>query len=449
MTEPTDQPRGGLWRSLGPAIIVASVVLGPGSIVASSKVGCAFGYDMVWLLAVAGVLMLSMTALSARLGVTLEGTLCDELARRAGRPVAAITGLTLFLIAACFQFGNNLGVLYAVEPFLQGTALAKSPVFPAIVLVLLNAGILCVLYGFRSLYRPLEIMMKTMVGLMVLGFAANLLFAQPSILEIFGGLVPSLPAETGRSWMPYLVTAADGKRELVDDWLILQALVATTFSVGAAFYHSYLVRQKGWTREHLGRGLFDSVVGVSVLCLISLMIMVTGAAVLHGKVPVGELKNAADVARQLQPAFGGQMATVFFCLGIFAGAFSSFLINAMIGGTVLADGFGRGGSMDQPWPKRFTAVGLLTGMVVAIAVKSYGFKVGTLLIFAQALTVLGNPLLAGAMLWLATRKDLSGERAVPAWMKWLAFAGFVVVLILAVRVAVNLSLKIYLQATTI
>ena len=84
----TDRPRGGLLGSLGPAIIVASVVLGPGSIVASSKVGCAYGYDMVWLLAVAGLLMVSMTALSARLGVTLQGTLCDELASRAGRPVA-------------------------------------------------------------------------------------------------------------------------------------------------------------------------------------------------------------------------------------------------------------------------------------------------------------------------------------------------------------------------
>ena len=27
-------------------------------------------------------------------------------------------GITLFLIAACFQFSNNLGVLYAIEPFL-------------------------------------------------------------------------------------------------------------------------------------------------------------------------------------------------------------------------------------------------------------------------------------------------------------------------------------------
>ena len=104
---------------MGPAIIVASVVVGPGSILTSSQIGVEFGYSMVWVLALAVLLMMGMTALSSRLGVVLEGTLCDELARRAGRPFAALAGISLFLIAACFQFGNNLGVLAAIEPFVK------------------------------------------------------------------------------------------------------------------------------------------------------------------------------------------------------------------------------------------------------------------------------------------------------------------------------------------
>ena len=38
------------FRALGPAVIVASVVLGPGSILSSSKVGAAYGFSMVWVL---------------------------------------------------------------------------------------------------------------------------------------------------------------------------------------------------------------------------------------------------------------------------------------------------------------------------------------------------------------------------------------------------------------
>ena len=54
--------RRSIFRSLGPALIVACVVLGPGSILTSSKVGCQFGYSMIWLLLLAGLLMVGAVA---------------------------------------------------------------------------------------------------------------------------------------------------------------------------------------------------------------------------------------------------------------------------------------------------------------------------------------------------------------------------------------------------
>jgi len=95
------------FLALGPAIIVASVVLGPGSILSNSKVGAAYGFSMVWVLLLAAGLMTSMVALGARLGVVLKGTMCDELAARSGRLSAVLVGLTIFLICAGFQFGNQ------------------------------------------------------------------------------------------------------------------------------------------------------------------------------------------------------------------------------------------------------------------------------------------------------------------------------------------------------
>ena len=88
----TPSRKQGLLYSLGPAIIVASVVLGPGSILTSSKVGCQYGYDILWVVAFAGLLMFTMTALAARVGVALKRTPCAELAARGGRPFAAFKG---------------------------------------------------------------------------------------------------------------------------------------------------------------------------------------------------------------------------------------------------------------------------------------------------------------------------------------------------------------------
>jgi manganese transport protein len=434
-----------LLKNIGPAIIVASVVLGPGSIVASSRVGTQYGYDMIWVLASAAVLLVGMTAMSARLGVQLDGTLCDELRSRVGRPVAALVGLTLFLVAACFQFGNNLGVLFALEPFFGTPQEWPQKAWPVTVLLLLNVAIVIALFGLRNLYRPVERLMKFLVGVMLVGFAANLVFAKPAVLSVLAGFLPTLPEDTSARFLPYVATVPPGGTpKIVDGLLSLQALVATTFSVGGAYYHAYLVRQRGWTVAQLRQGLIDSVVGISVLGCMTLMILVTAAAVLHGRPEASQFRTAADIALQLRPLFG-PWATGLFCMGILAGALSSFLVNAMIGGTVLSDGLGKGGSMDQRWPKMLTVLVLVMGMVIAIGVKAAGWNIAQLIIFAQALTILGNPLLAGALLWLATRKDVNRSHPIPLWMKIVSGIGFVVVLLVSFRTAVRL----YLQVTVL
>jgi manganese transport protein len=409
------------FRSLGPAIIVASVVLGPGSILSASKVGTQYGYSMIWVLVLAGVFMAGMTALAARLGVSYEGSLCDELCLRLGRPFAALVGATIFGIATCFQFSNNLGVLAGIEPLLEG-GMGKTA--QIVSLVALNGVIISVLLGLKSLYRPIEKLMMIMMGLMLVGFAANLFFAKPSLSGVAGGFVPRLP----------------GGGELAD-LLPLLAMVATTFSIAGAFYQAYLVREKGWTTSNLRQGLVDSLAGISVLVGITLIILTTAAAVLHGKLDAGELKSAADVAAQLKPAFGSA-AVILFAQGILAGAFSSFLVNAMIGGTMLADGFGLGSKLDQKWPKIFTVASLLVGMGIAILIKSSDVSIVGLILFAQALTVLGGPVLAFSLMYLATRKEMVGERKVPAWIMVVGWTASAITVAMAVKKAGDIWSKI-------
>ena len=413
----------GPLRSIGPAIIVAAVVLGPGSILASSRVGCDFGYDMLWLLGLSAVLMMGMTALAAHLGASFEDTPCTEIARAAGRPLAVLVGLVLFLVVACFQFSNNLAVIAGLRTFL-----GEGGAWPNVLLVALNVAVLFVLFGLRRPYRPIETMMKVLVGLMVIGFLGNLLFAHPSPGGILGGLLPSLPESLRADLVPRVVGGV-----LQDAVLPLQALVGTTFSVAAAFYQAYLVRERGWKRAELRAGLVDSLVGISVLGLLSATILVTAAAVLHGSVAGGELRSAADVAVQLEPLFG-PWAKVLFSLGLLAAALSSFLINAMIGGTVLSDSLGLGGDLGRPMPKVFTTLALVIGLVVAISVLE-GHSPVQLILFAQAMTVLGNPVLAGVMLWMSARAKT------PRWIRGLAFLGFLVVLVLALRTGYRLWLS--------
>jgi Mn2+/Fe2+ NRAMP family transporter len=74
-------------------------------------------------------------------------------------------------------------------------------------------------------------------------------------------------------------------------------------------------------------------------------------------------------------------------------------------------------------------------MGVAIASLASAGSTVALITFAQALTVLGIPALAAALLYLGTRAELTGERRVPRWIVGLAWLGLVVSILLAVRTA--------------
>ncbi len=419
--------RRGILASIGPAIIVAAVVLGPGSILSSSKVGAQDGYAMLWVLAVAAVLMGATVALAGRLGIALAGAPCQELAARLGRPVAVALGVIVFLIVACFQSSNNLAVLTALEGLLP-----EGSVSPAAVLVGLNLVIVAVLFGLRGLYRPVEKAMMALVLVMVLGFLVNLIVAKPSFVEAIAGLVPTFP-EGGR----FFAAVVDG--EVVDPWWPIAALFGTTFSVAGAFYQAYLVREKGWSVDDQRRGLVDATIGIAVLAGLTGMVMMTAASAFHGKVDPAELKSASDVAAQLKPTFG-RNATVLFSLGLLAGALSSFLVNAMIGGHVLADGIGRHGELSGRATRRCTAAALLVGMGFALWASSGGGDLVLLILIAQGMTLLGIPALAAAMLYLALQARKEGRVPVPGWMVAAAATTLVLSLLLAVRTGARLFL---------
>jgi manganese transport protein len=416
-TSTSSASRLGLVRSLGPALIVAAVVCGPGSILTASRVGANFGHGMLWVLALAVFLMIGMTALASRLGVIMKGSACGELAVRLGRPAALAVGLIIFLVVSGFQVSNNLAVVAAMAPLI-GEGLPKGLQGP-ILLPLVNGIVLFALYRARHLYAVVEFSMKFLVGLMILAFLGNWIASGPSLISLLWGLVPRLPKEASTA-----------------DWMALAGLFATTFSIAGAFYQSYLVRDKGWGPADLKRGLVDSFVGILVLGLITMIILSTAASTFHGREGI-ELGTVGDVARQLEPLFG-VWAKWLFSLGILAGALSSFLVNAMVGGQFLADGLGLGDSMQAPWTRHGTALALVVAMVLGLVALSTGWNHVHLIMIAQACTVLGGPALAMTLLYLATRPDLQRQYPTPVWMLVAGWTGLAATLLLSVRTIINL-----------
>jgi manganese transport protein len=410
--------KASLFSRVGPGLITVCVVIGPGSILTSSKVGSQFGFELLWVLLVAIVLMLTYMALGARLGVMADANPGELIRRRWGGWLTFLLGASVFTIAATFQFGNNLGVMAALESWTSspesaapGEAAAQgSGLMTLVALLLLNSVAAVFLLGSKKFYQPLEKIMACFVGFMLLAFLINFAFSRPAPAALAAGLIPRKDQILGQE----------------NDWLTIIAWIATTFSVAIAYFQAYLVRQKGWGEKDLQSGMIDVGVSAFLLGIITLMITGTAAAALRGN----DLKDVTMIATQLEPAFG-VWGKRLFCLGLFSAAYSSFLVNSTIGGFMLADGLGLGSTTSDPWPRRFAVVVLTIGLVVAIVMKLLGGSIVPAIVFAQALTVVVAPLLGLILIVLTNNKELMGKHTNGVALNTLAGLGLVMLFILS------------------
>ncbi len=385
-----------ILRSLGPGFIIASVVLGPGSIAVASRTGSEYGYTFLWVVVISAVSMLIYTSMAARYGVLHKNTFLQGIATTYGRWFAGLISISVFIASISFQFGNNLGIGIAME----GLTGIPEKLWPWILTPL---AILLIFFA-KNLYKMLEKIMMVLVITMIVAFIINLFLVHPDVQAMATGFVPH-----------------SFSHKQLD---VVAALVATTFSLSAAFYQAYLVQDKKLTRDDLQGSVRDSYMGVIMLALISLLVIITSAAALH---PFGiKVRSAADMALQLEALFGS-FAKYIFSLGLGAAAFSSLMVNAVIGGGLLADGLGKGGSMNDRFPRIFTIVILLTGMIVAI------FFRGDLvyaLIMAQGATMLGVPLIAAGMFLMLNNKKVMGDYRNNPIQNILAILGFILISIM-------------------
>ena len=358
---------------VGPGMITAAVVLGPGSITVSSKCGALMGYSVLWVVATATIMMVLFTRMGARIGLLCEESFLTTAAKRYGRWVAVLIGVCGLLIATGFQTGNNIGAGLAASEMFGGSMGTWAVVFTAVALVML--------WTSSRVYDLLEKIMVCLVAVMIVSFFGNLCMVRPDAAELVRGFIPSRPKIFG----------------------LVVAISATTFSVAAAAFQPYLVRSKGWAAADLRKAMRDSAVGITTLGVISCVIMITSAAVLR---PKGiTVKSAVDMARQLEPLLGS-LARWLFLFGLWAGAFSSFIVNALIGGTLMADGLGIGDRLERRWAKTLGSVVMLAGTEAALL---YGDEPVQLLVMAQKATILGVPLIAVVMLVMANDRRVVGE----------------------------------------
>nr|MBI1230867.1 divalent metal cation transporter [Cytophagales bacterium] len=383
------------WKSLGPGLITAALVFGPGSLTVMSKLGAVYGYDLLWVLVGTTLLMMTFTAMSARIGLVSSVSLLQLFRNKWGGKAAVLTGVAVFFVTASFQAGNTIGAGIAfAESFQTSTT-------PWIVVISLLA---ISLLFFRSFYRILEKVMIAMVALMLVSFVFTVVLAKPDFANLSAGLIPRIP--TG-------------------SLLLVVAMVASTFSIAGAFYQAYLVQEKGFGTSDMGLAVNEGLSGILVLGVISGMILISAAAILH---PQGILVVAAvDMGKSLEPLYGN-FATLVFMLGLFGASFSSLVGNATIGGTLVADALSLGRDLNSLPVKALITTVILIGTAVALL---FGKLPLELIIFAQGITIFAVPFIGIGILMLANDSAVMGPHTNKIHHNILGVIGLLVLLFLA------------------
>lgn len=387
----------------GPAFVVGAWQFGPGNLASAVQAGSGYGYALIWVIVVSTILMIFFTDMSVRLGMRSPASLIQSIKDELGKPVGVIAGIGVFFITLMFSVGNAVGSGLGLSMLFGG-----SPILWTIVCTVVVFAILL----FRNVYRVVERVLITIVAIMAVAFIVSAIIANAEWAQAAAGLMPTFPAGAE---------------------ILVVALVGTNFSINAAFYNSYGIKERGHKREqYRDVTLVDTIPGIVAPGIMTILVIIVAAAVL------GQTGEEARTVNQLAAVFeplAGPVGSAIFALGLSGAAFSSMIANATAGGTMLSDALGRGASSGSRTAKLVSAVILLWGIGVTLTFQASPVQ---LIIMAQALTVLVAPLLGALLIIMSNRRRLMGDLRNTWWKNVFAAIGFIAILATSVRLVMSL-----------
>jgi len=303
-------PSGPMHSRSGPAAFVTAAFIGPGTLLMCTRAGAGYGYALLWAIVFSVIATAVLQEMSGRASLATGMPLARQIAARFENPLMKWASAALLIAAiafgcAAYQSGNLSGGGVGLEIILPGLATDFHVAAGGL-------GLLAGLMLFFSGYAWVERVLKVMVLVMSLSFAASAILTGPQLWPILkGAFIPSLPAGS--------TVAALG-------------LIGTTVVPYNLFLYSRVVHERFRGPDDLPAMRRDLHLYLAVGGLVSGLITITAAAVLQGK---GGEPALRDIPLLLEPVIGRWAGTLFGA-GLFAAGFSSALTAPLAGAYVVA-----------------------------------------------------------------------------------------------------------------
>jgi Mn2+/Fe2+ NRAMP family transporter len=344
-----------LLAVVGPGLLAGLSDDDPAGITTYSILGAKYGYELLWVLALATAALIVFHELAVRLGiVTGKGLL--TLVREHYGPRAAALVLSALVIAntgtLCAEFA---GVAAGME-LLSGMSRYLSVPLTAV-----GVSLLVLKGSFRYVEHVLLALSSVFIAYVISGVLAH-----PDWGAAAKGLVvPNLPFN----------------REAV---LVVVATIGTTLAPwGLAFIQSYAVDKKLKIKD-LRYERIDVITGAVLTGVIGFFVVIACAATLH--VQGIEINDASDAARALEPLAGDTAATLFG-LGFLGAALLAAAIVPLSTAYSISEAFGKKADLNDSFDEArpfYLSYGVAVAMA-AVLVLIPGAPLIPILFLSQAL----------------------------------------------------------------
>jgi manganese transport protein len=362
---------------LGPAFIAAVAYVDPGNFATNVAAGSQFGYMLLWVVLLANLSAMLIQAMSAKLGIATGKNLAEVCRERLPKSVTYVLWVQAEVVAMATDLAEFVGAALGLH-LLFGVPL-------------LWAGVITGLAAFAILhlqtrgFRRLEAVIAGLVGVIVVTFIFEMVFAHASPMGIVSGV---------------LVPRFQGPQSV----LLAVGILGATVMPHVIYLHSALTQHRivGKTPTEQRRiyrfELVDVVIAMSIAGVINLAMLATAAAVFHarGMVGVGDIEQAyRNLGAVIGPA-----AQVLFGVGLLASGLSSSSVGTMAGQVVMQ------GFIQRRIPILLRRV---ITMAPALIVLAIGVDTTQTLVLSQVVLSFGIPFALVPLLFFSRSRRVMGE----------------------------------------
>jgi manganese transport protein len=365
----------GTLGMLGPAFVASVAYVDPGNFATNIQGGAKFGYLLLWVVLLANLMAMLIQYLSAKLGIVTDRTLPELCRERFPRWVSWGLWVQAEVMAMATDIAEFLGAALGLN------LLFGVPLFAA---GLITGAIAFAILALQSRgYRPFELAIAALLGIVFAGFLYETLRIGPSAHDALRGLIPGL---SGTSSL-YLAVGIIGATVMPHVIYLHSALTK-----GRMAYRDDAERRRVLRYERL-----DVLIALGLAGLINMAMLAVAAKLFH--VPgLAGLNTLQQAHHEFGHLIGGG-AALMFAVALLASGASSSSVGTYAGQVVMA------GFINVRMPVYLRRAVTMTPALILLAV---GTSPTGALVLSQVVLSFGIPLALVPLVMLTGRRDVMG-----------------------------------------